>query len=54
MAAVAPTPRINTEGLLRALEDIKQDLPWIERVEITSETPITADANDDLQRETAL
>ena len=56
-AAVVAVPVVvptNVEALERALEDIKQDLPWLERTEITTKTAIAASADEDLQRETAL
>lgn len=55
MSDKAEAVKPNIEGLIRSLEDIKQDLPWIERVEITGEAALEdLDANDDLKRETAL
>jgi hypothetical protein len=50
----APVAPVNVAAMERALEDIKQTLPWIERVVITSDKRIDAPADDDLKRETAL
>lgn len=44
------------EGLLRALESFEQaDLPWIERLDVTSAAPLrVANPDDDLDRELQL
>lgn len=40
----------NKVGLLAKLHELKQDIPWIERLDFTTK-PITVDASDDLKRE---
>lgn len=45
----------NKPGLLQALQTIRQDLPWIERLEVVSAEPANIkNVNDDLQVELAL
>jgi len=45
----------NKAGLQQALGDMKQELPWIERLEVVSAEPLGAlDVNDDLKLELAL
>lgn len=55
-AAGAKTQHVNNvAGLKQALADIKQDLPWIERLEVVSAEPLDiSDPNDDLKVELAL
>lgn len=54
MAEKHSAPKINAEGLLHSLDNIKQDLSWIERVEIVADDVLDVEADDDLKRETAL
>lgn len=44
----------NVAGLHRALAELREDVPWVERLEVVSAEPITADSNDDLRLELAL
>jgi hypothetical protein len=45
----------NILGLKRAFDAIKQDLPWIERLEVVSAEPLgVTNVKDDLKLETAL
>lgn len=44
----------NIKGLQRAITDISTDLDWVERLEVVSAEPFTADVHDDLKTELAL
>lgn len=44
----------NVKGLQRAIETVAVDVPWIERLEVVSAEPFTADFRDDLKTELAL
>jgi hypothetical protein len=55
-AANTAQPVVNNKpALLAALAEIRQDLPWIERLEVVSAEPANIkNVNDDLQVELAL
>jgi hypothetical protein len=44
----------NIRGLQRSIQEIKTDLPWIERMEVVSAEPFVADPSDDLRLELGL
>ena len=45
----------NREGLVQALAEISQELPWVARLEVVAAESIPADhVNDDLKLELAL
>jgi hypothetical protein len=51
----APAHINNVDGLRQALNEVRRDLPWIERLEVVSAEPLVIeDVNDDLKLELGL